>query len=1188
MNFIGEKYQVLRSLGSGAVGEVYLAKDLSQDDSPLVAVKTLKTGKETDEYLKEFFNREVNALKQLDHPGIVSFYGCGYDDNNEAYYLVLEYVEGNNLEDYISGDPLAIDTAIEIVMALLESLSYAHAKGVFHRDIKPANILMDINEKPKLADFGVSKVYTALTSGLTVRDFLSIPYAAPEQLERKPADAKTDIYLVGAVLYKMLTGKDPSKENKLEEIVRCLTLDVELVQILFKMVSFQLEERYDTASQALTALKKFHTQYKKINEKHYIAITNAAINKLYEYGFIKNRDIGEAKRFLEEELSNDVYAFYDNKYKSYNLIGRQTKLSCKLDDKNGKHLVLTKIFVPDPINMERDREFSFEIQANWNIIRDVYPPEEYNVRYLLDSLATKSREQQVKKQAEVTHKDMIAQWEKVLELQRNVYLENERSVQYKAKDLSIDGDYLELNIGNITEVAFTEEQPLLITHKNFSRYIPVGYYQDLVRRNGKNILVIGLNRDIIIDDIADQGEVIVDNRQISSILARQQRALKALKHKENVNPQLATVLSNPEIAKISKEALLLKKFFNPLDVSKREAVKNALLANDIFLIQGPPGTGKTTVISELVAQITSFYSRAKVLITSQSNVAVNHALMRISSICPELPMIRIGRREKIAQGAEAYSYDERLITFARKTTERSNDFAQNFKLTLNINNDILDSLTLLEEVKKKNKIINVLNEQLTNLKKELVEAKKLQDIINNKNLEITQLNRRLIDVIESIEEQSQLTNFIENSINDYIQLGEQIFDLISKNRVLKEYSKLIDDEKKKLSTIKELTRDCLETCHLICETLEISFKDSELQTIIKEIELKTGHYKLKVEKFAKLEAIRKEWLKRVENVHELEEICVKEAVVVAATCLGIAATPSIHNLEFDYVIVDEAGRATPPEVLVPIIRGKKIILVGDQKQLPPIIDSSLTTQQLKQFHLDRKQLEETLFEKLFNSVSNEVKCTLLEQYRMHPNIGKLVSSAFYDGQLVSKTNAEAMAHGLTWWPKTVLWLSTSNLEERFEHTDGTSKLNRCEAKIIVNFLEEIEKQYQASGKKKEIAIITGYTAQKQLLRTLIDVEDKKRWRSLKLEIDTVDAFQGRETDIVIYSLVRSNTEKSLGFIKDYRRLNVALSRAKQFLIIVGDHHMAKGSIIGGINPFLPVLNYISQNNEECALEVLAE
>ena len=122
-------------------------------------------------------------------------------------------VEGDTLEKFISGDPLECDDALEIIIALLESLSYAHSKGIFHRDIKPSNILLDRERKIKLADFGVSKVYTVLTSGLTVRDFISIPYAAPEQLLRKPADAKTDIYLVGAVLYKLLTGNDPSTDR---------------------------------------------------------------------------------------------------------------------------------------------------------------------------------------------------------------------------------------------------------------------------------------------------------------------------------------------------------------------------------------------------------------------------------------------------------------------------------------------------------------------------------------------------------------------------------------------------------------------------------------------------------------------------------------------------------------------------------------------------------------------------------------------------------------------------------------------------------------------------------------------------------------------------------------------------------------------------------------------------------------
>ena len=152
-----------------------------------------------------------------------------------------------------------------------------------------------------------------------------------------------------------------------------------------------------------------------------------------------------------------------------------------------------------------------------------------------------------------------------------------------------------------------------------------------------------------------------------------------------------------------------------------------------------------------------------------------------------------------------------------------------------------------------------------------------------------------------------------------------------------------------------------------------------------------------------------------------------------------------------------------------------------------------------------------------------------------------------------------------------------------QSTEIGSKFNPCEARIIEQQLESLEADLRGRESKKGVAIITGYSAQVDLLERTLDVRDENRWQALDIEINTVDAFQGREQDIVFYSVVRSNNRNEIGFLSDARRLNVALSRGRELLFIVGDHRMVASAFSGGINPFREVIAHIAGNPNECKL-----
>ena len=158
------------------------------------------------------------------------------------------------------------------------------------------------------------------------------------------------------------------------------------------------------------------------------------------------------------------------------------------------------------------------------------------------------------------------------------------------------------------------------------------------------------------------------------------------------------------------------------------------------------------------------------------------------------------------------------------------------------------------------------------------------------------------------------------------------------------------------------------------------------------------------------------------------------------------------------------------------------------------------------------------------------------------------------------------------------------MSSRAETPRGRSFDNRVEAEQIVQWLQNFENQCRQRDLRPAIGIISGYQAQVEFVRRLIDPGDTARWQNLRIEVATVDSFQGRECDVVLYSTVRSNQHYNIGFLRDYRRINVALSRARSVLVVVGDDFMMRSAATGiGENPFAKVLEHMRSHPEECEI-----
>jgi superfamily I DNA and/or RNA helicase len=551
-----------------------------------------------------------------------------------------------------------------------------------------------------------------------------------------------------------------------------------------------------------------------------------------------------------------------------------------------------------------------------------------------------------------------------------------------------------------------------------------------------------------------------------------------------VNQNLPNFLFDPNEARQSSTDLeeekqkVIENLNEPLlkDQPKQlEAVAKTLLAKDLALIQGPPGTGKTTVIAEIIWQTLSRDPKAKLLITSQTNLAVDNALERIKGKKLVRP-IRVGNIDKFEDEGKVYSNDRIKSWIQAKTGSKEE--------TQNYDNAVCQ---WIENVKEKCSKEEKYAKAVSKWKKGLDEK----------------------DVL--------IKSTFSTAYYEYVNVFAA-------------------------------------TCS---ECGSRNFSDTYQMTFNQNSERKS-------------------------------------------------------EPEFDLVIMDEASKATPPELVLPLTLGKKVVIIGDHKQLPPMIDEKEFGEALEAVGA-KKLIEDwtkddykvSQFEKLFKNAPKNFVASLDTQFRMHEQIMNCISEFYSDQEelengLICGIKGEmnipdfnvkpSRWHGLSSVPfiepkHHAIWVNVETPEDKV----GTSYENEGEIKAIQTILRALTKaegfeQYQKHFKKdedKEIGIITYYMPQMQSIRKAMYPQfTKNEWRNFEqhkfknefqipFRINTVDRFQGMERNIIIVSTVRSNKQYkeergkkipidnnkypfALGFARELQRINVGFSRAKRLLIVVGN------------------------------------
>jgi superfamily I DNA and/or RNA helicase len=330
-----------------------------------------------------------------------------------------------------------------------------------------------------------------------------------------------------------------------------------------------------------------------------------------------------------------------------------------------------------------------------------------------------------------------------------------------------------------------------------------------------------------------------------------------------------------------------------------------------------------------------------------------------------------------------------------------------------------------------------------------------------------------------------------------------------------------------------------------------------------------------VGRYQSVATIARDFIGSVSSEHRsFETFLAGTRQIVAGTCVGLGRSSlGLTSTPFDLVIIDEAARCTASELAVPAQAGSWIVLVGDQEQLQPQHPESVVEKVAKQLQVSEAEVARSDFERVFESeYGREAGHTLRVQYRMLPAIGEIVSKSFYDRQLEHGRHTPIIDPVVlpVELGRPVVWIDTAPLGERGKQGDPNhrkSLSNAAEADAIVallkllgeseDFLDWLRAQ---TAHAHAIGVICAYSAQRDLVRRKLALSAVNQTVREALKVDTIDSYQGKENPIVIVSLVRNNWFGSQengaavirpGFLAKPNRINVAMSRAMDRLVIVG-------------------------------------
>lgn len=1001
---------------------------------------------------------QLGYQKRVLHSTVPQLIEYGWDDNQAAYCIVFEHKETSPLQEKLKS--ITPSTFLKGIEKLVTCLQYLHQKhGICHGAISPTAILVDSSFHFYLIDFKLD----------ATKQSSSTTFAAPENfdpiLKGQGFPYQADIYSIGKLIAWYFEQKEIDDEEAVQELIAKTCAKepskrpnyVALLENLVQLVEHTVFDAQnmvwvrDSSPQILAELNdpnfkpKFNIAPDKGNNILLDIVTKSF--RIHCLWLLDKKELlirNSQRREEDERNYQRIYkygqvlalpiVYKSNCYPQFNLTPifrkiQQTKIEERSYQAEKRHITRELRFFKELLKKEKEvleqnslrlRYSSFDKKGD----HEIHFKLEFNAKYSADSFIR-------------THID--------------------KATPPNPEDF----EFILSQTSNKKEI----KNPLSFT----------GIAYDFDRR--QRILKFKDCERLEFDKIPTTGYLLENIRKQEEEKNRQLEAIRKVEHNEVQNRDLIHSLFNPKDLEgrylgVYDLATVFQKdaegnSFEYSDNQKR-AILNALHRAPLSVIQGPPGTGKTTVITEIVFQILDQNPDAKILITSQTNNAVDNVLENL--LARDIPILRLSGIRQPNSILKKHTLERKIEGWKDKTGQKAKSnwksYAQEFKEKVAAENTLLSSIF---------------------------------DILASTKSWATQ-KKHLGKTIARFDDLSTLSNSLT-------------------------------------------TKDAF-----IAALNEISSLDF-------------------VAYFTKHE-LHKDWLATISALDEnsnLNQKLIDSIQVIGATTNHIAAGKyKKYNFEFDYVIMDESGKATLAESLIPLVLAKNAVLVGDHRQLRPMLTANREVENWlrNKYKSEAEGLEwddyfnrPSLFEQVIEQIDNDFKSQLAECRRCSKDQILLTSKCFYepygDEPILAVERPTEKEHNLDLKvDSSIIFLDTGN-DYRSDRVQGSSR-NRISAKLIPELLKGLDGYEKV--KDYSIGVITGYSAQLREIRNTLgralDYRQLKNIKAQQVAVSVVDKFQGLEKDIVIFDLVKS--QDGLGFLANANRINVALSRQKRLLIIVGN------------------------------------
>lgn len=731
----------------------------------------------------------------------------------------------------------------------------------------------------------------------------------------------------------------------------------------------------------------------------------------------------------------------------------------------------------------------------------------------------------------------------------NVLLQKESELSLRVE--IAEGEIIENNSGNLV-IPYVQTSKSWVDYFERSDKVYVSL-EDADNSFGTLVLsdlrsdtmVVSIARSSIKSSLKPGKKIVIESQRTKSSRDRRAKALERVLEGGSLISRLPdyfdmnSKLTSRVMADVPDEAKIRETYDN-LGGSKQylnerqiDAFKRVISEGPIGVLQGPPGTGKTAFISKLIHYLYSNGLAKNILLVGQSNATVDNVAIKARELCEqlgtEISVVRVGNESAV---------DPKLVQDHPSSIQRQiqNRFHREY-----------------------DQRINALASRLM-LSQELVST-------------LSSLNRVLYPLMANLRSlRAQLKKIDKFGLTQPSTAEER-------------------------ERIQSQMASCIERMHRTVESrdLGIEVPDANENDFWENLTLRLAHVyeetdRAGLRRLSNLFDLSQEWIDVLSSGEaNYDRFLVKTSSLVCGTLVGMGSKfLAINESQFDWVIVDEAARAQASELMIPLQSAKRCLLVGDHRQLPPLYEDGQVPAVAKQLNISPKEVAKTDFERAFE-VNNGI--TLDTQYRMIEPISEIISRCFYADDIDSDGLKTGRSGSPDWYGelpyplnRAVAWIDSGQAHngggdgESGGSRKGYTNAHECELiktllmKLCTPEVIENLKAQKSEEHPHPIGIITMYQQQKVLLKGELS---KAEWagdiRDL-IKIDTVDSYQGQENRLIFLSLVRDNDKAKEGFLGHTARINVALSRAQERLVIVGSRNMWN---IGNVNSTLgKVLNFI--------------